>query len=47
MNPYEWAFDITSSFDPKKDSGPLTVRTSLGQPINAQYVFLRNLPEAA
>ncbi len=47
VNPYEWAFDITSSFDPKKNSGPLTVRTSLGQPINAQYVFLRNLPEAA
>ena len=47
MNPYEWAFDITSSFDPKKNSGPLTVRTSLGAPISAQYVFLRSLPEAA
>jgi hypothetical protein len=47
VNPYEWAFDITSSFDPKQNSGSLTVRTSLGQPISAQYVFLRSLPEAA
>ena len=47
MNPYEWAFDITTSFNPKQNSGALTVRTSLGQPISAQYVFLRTLPEAA
>ena len=46
-NPYEWAFDITTSFNPKQNSGPLTVRSSVGQPINAQFVFLRTLPEAA
>ncbi len=46
-NPYEWAFDITTKFNPKQNSGPLTVRTSLGQPITAQYIFLRSLPEAA
>lgn len=46
-NPYEWAFDATTSFNPKLNSGPLAVRTSVGQPINAQFVFLRNLPEAA
>jgi hypothetical protein len=46
-NPYEWAFDVTTSFNPKQNSGPLTVRTSVGQPINAQFVFLRTLPEAA
>ena len=46
-NPYEWAFDVTTSFNPKQNSGPLAVKTSLGKPINAQYVFLRSLPEAA
>jgi hypothetical protein len=46
-NPYEWAFDVTTAFNPKQNSGPLAVRTSLGQPINAQYIFLRSLPEAA
>jgi hypothetical protein len=46
-NPYEWAFDITTSFDPKNNNGQLAVQTSLGQAINAQYVYLRSLPEAA
>lgn len=46
-NPYEWAFDVTTDFNPKQNSGPLTVNTSLGQPIAAQFVFLRSLPEAA
>ena len=46
-NPYEWAFDVTTSFNPKQNSGPLSVKTSVGQPINAQFVFLRTLPEAA
>jgi hypothetical protein len=46
-NPYEWAFDVTTSFNPKQNSGPLTVRSSVGQPLNAQFVFLRTLPEAA
>jgi hypothetical protein len=46
-NPYEWAFDVTASFDPKLNSGPLAVRTSIGQQLNAQYVYLRALPDAA
>jgi hypothetical protein len=46
-NPYEWAFDVTTSFDPKIKSGQLAVQTSIGQPLNAQYVFLRSLPDAA
>jgi len=46
-NPYEWAFDVTTTFNPKQNSGSLTVRTSIGQSIAAQYVFLRSLPEAA
>jgi hypothetical protein len=46
-NPYEWAFDVTTTFDPRSNSGALAVQTSLGQPVNAQYVFLRSLPEAA
>lgn len=46
-NPYEWAFDITTRFNPKQNSGALAVKTSLGKPVNAQYVFLRSLPEAA
>lgn len=44
-NPYEWAFDVTTTFNPKQNSGPLAVKTSLGKPIEAQYVFLRSLPE--
>lgn len=46
-NPYEWAFDVTASFDPKPTSGPLEVRTSIGQPLSAHYVYLRALPDAA
>jgi hypothetical protein len=46
-NPYEWAFDVTTTFNPQKDAGTLEVHTSIGQSIQAQYVFLRSLPEAA
>lgn len=46
-NPYEWAIDVTTTLDPKQNSGALTVRTSVGQPISAQFTFLRTLPEAA
>ncbi|MGH8132513.1 MAG: helix-turn-helix domain-containing protein [Steroidobacteraceae bacterium] len=46
-NPYEWAFDVTTSFNPKVNSGPLPLKTSIGRPLNAQYVFLRPLPDAA
>jgi hypothetical protein len=46
-NPYEWAFDVTTKFDPKQNTGTLVVRTSVGHQINAGYVYLRSLPEAA
>lgn len=46
-NPYEWAFDVTATFDPKANAGPLQVKTSIGQILNANYKFLRGLPEAA
>jgi hypothetical protein len=46
-NPYEWAFDVTTSLDPKLNSGALEVGTSIGQSLNAQYVYLRALPDAA
>lgn len=47
MNNYEWAFHVTTSFDPKKDAGPLQVKTSIGQSLRANYKFLRGLPTTA
>jgi T3SS negative regulator,GrlR len=46
-NPYEWAFDVTTTFNPRQNAGTLEVHTSIGQSLEAQYVFLRSLPEAA
>lgn len=46
-HPHEWAIDVLARFNPNKDSGPLQVSTSIGQPLQAQYRFLRALPEAA
>lgn len=46
-NPYEWSLDVTTSFDPRVESGALSVITSLGHPLNAQYRFMRALPDAA
>lgn len=46
-NPYEWSFDVTTTVNPMQNSGPLALKTSLGKPINGQFVFLRTLPEAA
>jgi DNA-binding transcriptional regulator YdaS (Cro superfamily) len=45
-NPFEWAIDVSTSLDPRQDAGSLAVRTSLGQQINAQYKYLRPLPDA-
>jgi len=45
QNPYEWAFDVTATIDPRRDSGNVQVRTSIGQAITAQFRFLRSLPE--
>lgn len=44
-NPYEWAIDVSTVLDPKQNAGTLDVRTSVGQPIKAQYKFLRGLPD--
>lgn len=46
-NPYEWSIDVSATLDPTKNSGSIAVRTSIGRPINAQYRFLRALPEVA
>lgn len=46
-NPYEWAIDVSTSFNPKQNAGPLDVKTSLGRPIAAQFKYLRALPDAA
>lgn len=46
-NPYEWSFDVTTRLNPKHDSGTLLVKTSIGPTINAQFVYLRSLPDAA
>lgn len=46
-NPYEWAFDVTTKLNPKQDSGSVTVQSSIGATIRAQYRFLRALPDAA
>ena len=46
-NPYEWSIIVETKFDPRQNSGALNLKTSLGQPLAAQYVFLRSLPEAA
>lgn len=44
-NPYEWAIDVSTTLDPKQNSGSVVVKTSLGHAINAQYKYLRALPE--
>jgi len=47
VNPFEWSIDVTTSFNPKHEAGQLTVTNSLGQPLRAQFTYLRALPEAA
>ena len=46
-NSYEWSIIVETKFNPRQNSGALKLKTSSGQPLNAQYVFLRSLPEAA
>jgi DNA-binding transcriptional regulator YdaS (Cro superfamily) len=47
VNPYEWSIDVTTSFNPKLETGQVTVTNSLGQPLSAHFTFLRELPQAA
>jgi len=44
-NPYEWAVDVNTVIDPKQNAGSVIVKTSLGHQLNAQYKYLRALPE--
>ncbi len=46
-NPYEWSIDVATSLDPKQNLGDALVKTSLGNTINAQFRFLRPLPDAS
>jgi hypothetical protein len=46
-NPYEWSIDVATSIDPRADRGNSVVKTSLGKNVNAQFTYLRALPDAA
>ncbi len=46
-NPFEWAIDVTTALDPKLDTGHVVVKSSLGPSLQAQYKFLRSLPDAS
>lgn len=46
-NPYEWSIDVSTTFDPRQNSGGVVLKNSLGKPLSARYVFLRSLPDAA
>jgi hypothetical protein len=46
-HPFEWAIEVRTQLDPKKDSGPLTATTNLGHQVQASYSFVRSMPEAA
>lgn len=45
-NPFEWAIDVTATLDPRRDSGNVEVKSSLGPSLRADYRFLRALPDA-
>jgi transcriptional regulator with XRE-family HTH domain len=46
-HPYEWAIEVRTVIDPSKDAAPIKVTTNLGRGVDAQYHFLRDLPDAA
>jgi hypothetical protein len=45
--PFEWSVDIAGHIDPRHDRGVVEFTTMLGQKIQTQYQFLRELPSAA
>ncbi len=47
QNPYEWAIDVVAVFNPNEDSGIISVESSLGDSIEAQFIYLRTLPAVA
>jgi transcriptional regulator with XRE-family HTH domain len=46
-NPYEWSIDVTASIDPRLDSGKTRIATPIGPHIEAEYRYLRALPDVA
>jgi predicted transcriptional regulator len=46
-HPFEWAIEVRTQLDPKKNSGPILASTNLGHQVEATYSFVRPLPEAA
>jgi hypothetical protein len=45
-HPYEWSIDVTAKIDPRLDSGRTRIATPVGPHIDAQYRYMRALPEA-
>lgn len=45
--PFEWSVDIVGYMDPRQDRGLVDFTTTLGQKVQTQYQFLRDLPSAA
>jgi hypothetical protein len=46
QHPFEWAFEVETTFNGKAEKGVLALKNSLGAPIQAQYAFMRTLPQA-
>jgi hypothetical protein len=44
-HPYEWSIDLTTNLNPHVESGQVNLATPVGPRINANYKFLRALPE--
>lgn len=46
VHPFEWSIDISGNVDPRVEKGYTEFTTPFGPKIQAQYQFLRPLPEA-
>lgn len=44
-HPYEWSIDVTTSLNPKMDSGRLNIVTPIGPRIDVEYRYMRALPD--
>jgi hypothetical protein len=45
-HPYEWSIDVTAKINPSLDEGMTRIATPVGPNIDAQYRFMRSLPDA-
>jgi hypothetical protein len=45
-HPYEWAITVTAKIDPRLDAGRTKIATPVGPYIDAEYRYLRALPDA-